>query len=147
MEQLHFVYALMHNGNVFYIGRTNNLATRLKAHIGSASKKEDRRTPVGSFIKSIIDNKEYPEMVSLFCLPKRDAIRIETVLIMGFCRCDYTLYNFQFNWKTFKRTNKYNKPKEAYLRLAEIQQHQIDWYNTFILDRNPIYPHWMDNIL
>jgi hypothetical protein len=83
-----FVYALSYNGNVFYIGKAQDLAVRYKSHLRGY-----RCLHVHYYIKQILSMGDVPIMKPVSYLPIKDATKKEIELINLFSMAGHELLN------------------------------------------------------
>jgi hypothetical protein len=86
-----FVYSLIYQGKVFYIGRCKDVLKRYRWHLhatGSANSAE--------YIRQILSNGEFPELNIIDWIPHQDAIAREAQIINDFSVAGHSLTNHVF---------------------------------------------------
>lgn len=96
-EQHRFVYSLVYNNQVFYIGQTTNLCHRYAWHMNSYSF-NGQITETARFIKNIRDMEEWPFMHIIDYLPKEAALQLEHQLIQCLTQAGHFLTNITGNY-------------------------------------------------
>lgn len=89
-----FVYSMLYNGHVFYIGRSKDVLKRYSMHLSTASK-----TGYGTqrFISNILENDGLPDMDIIDYLPVQEAKIMEANIIHSFTAAGQTLTNSSHN--------------------------------------------------
>lgn len=92
-DQMYFIYSLSFAGNVFYIGKTKDLANRYRWHIYNKCNSQ-----LSQHIQTLIANNNYPEMRICNYLKANDAAKRERDLIRLFSQLGQRLYNIYGLW-------------------------------------------------
>lgn len=92
-----FVYSLVDNGQVFYIGCTKDIHKRYRQHIMKSNK-----TLSGVYISAMIERGVFPEINILSYLPECEAHFEEAKIINTFSHAGQPLINSQY----FRRPHK-----------------------------------------
>jgi predicted GIY-YIG superfamily endonuclease len=88
VDNMEFVYSLSCEGNVFYIGRTKQLARRYKRHLAGYE-----CLPVHKHIKELIKQGKVIKMHMLEYLPRPQAIRKESDTMYLLTKAGHKLCN------------------------------------------------------
>ena len=86
-----FVYSLLYQGKVFYIGRCKDMLKRYRWHLhanGTAKSTE--------YIRWILSNGEFPDINVIDWIPKEEAYHREAQIILDFSAAGHVLTNHQF---------------------------------------------------
>lgn len=94
--EAYYIYSLLCDECVFYIGKTKDLLTRYNAHLNSF-KKSGKLTPVSSHIKLLIDAGKLIEIKIIACLPKEKAEQKEKEIITVLSRGGHKLFNGHYS--------------------------------------------------
>lgn len=87
-----FVYSLVDQGVVLYVGCTGNIVSRYKQHI-NASDRNMTVTKLRAYLDKLIDGCNYPDMNIIAYLPKTDAEILERTLTNQFSLAGQALLN------------------------------------------------------
>lgn len=127
-----FIYSLLYNGHVFYIGRCKNAAIRYQAHISSARHGATRNA---RFIQTILDKGDLPYMKIINYLPKKEAAELEKMLVTSITNGGQMLTNCSYvyndRWYSMWPKNMPSKPTrtEMLTIVRYLEDHQIHWKN------------------
>jgi hypothetical protein len=94
IDDMCFIYALSYNDNVFYIGRTKDMAARYLSHI-----RGHECLSVSSYIKSIIKNGDTPIMQLIEYIPASLGKNREAEVIKLFTKSGHKLLNDVHTYK------------------------------------------------
>jgi predicted GIY-YIG superfamily endonuclease len=78
---MYFVYSLICEGKVFYIGKTKNLADRYSSHLNSCN---NSRTRVAQYIGELLASSKIIDMNPMYYLSHKQAIEKEADIIYSF---------------------------------------------------------------
>ena len=98
MYKMTFIYSLSYNGQVFYVGATQNLYIRYNQHLRTGKS----TTKTSLFIKTILDAGHTPIINIIDRLPYCDAIIMEEKIIRAFVLSGQPITNRQFGWRIGK---------------------------------------------
>lgn len=90
MDGFKFIYSLVHEQTVFYIGCTDSLLKRYRMHLNSAKK---GTTATAKRIREILDSGAFPEIRVINRLPAEEAIKLEIILISSLTSAGQPLTN------------------------------------------------------
>lgn len=93
---MYYVYSLVVDGSVFYIGKSKELSARYAAHLNSYKKAHP--TPVSIYISKLLKLGKCPEMRIIAYLPEREAAQKEIDLISLFIRAGQDIVNGTHCW-------------------------------------------------
>lgn len=118
-EEYEFVYSLVYQGKVFYIGRCKDILKRYRWHLHASGVAESAK-----YIRWILSQGDFPDINIIDWIPKKDALHREAQIILDFSVAGHALTNYQF-----KRNPHYdikNRPanptKKDMFKLAKYKQ-------------------------
>jgi len=88
-EGYKYVYSLLNNGNVFYIGCTNNLIRRYKQHLADLQ----IDYPLKKHLLTLVNSGYYPDMNIIDYLPEKEALKLEFEIVMQFGKAGHHIFN------------------------------------------------------
>ncbi len=98
IKNMFFVYGYEHDGELIYIGKTNNLVSRFKEHLNSSG------YIFGDYLHHLIQNKECPFLIIFGYHNSEAADELERMLIKIHESCTHLL-NYQLREKQYKRSS------------------------------------------
>lgn|SRR5574341_1116310 len=116
---MYFVYSLSCEGYVFYIGMTNDLATRYKSHLCSKN-----NTRVSKHIQILNEANKIIHLTIIAHLPRSEAQKREQETIYLFSQAGHCILNDQhkyFRLLDHRTTTKATTKQEIINRLKRIQ--------------------------
>lgn len=118
-EKYEFVYSLIYQDRVFYVGRCKDLLKRYRWHLNAPGTAKSAQ-----YIRWIISQGHYPDINIIDWIPEKEAIKREAQIILDFSVAGHTLTNH-----IFTRTPHYDiknrpakpTPKDMY-KIAKYKQ-------------------------
>lgn len=115
-----FVYALTHEGNIFYVGKCKNVAVRYTSHLCNRTDRE-----LGTYVRSILTAGKFPILHIITFRPSREAESVEETLIKCMTTGGHKLLNSQHSRPPSKNPNNTTR-KDICTHIKEEQQMYMD---------------------
>lgn len=128
IEGYKFVYSLLDNGSVFYIGCAKDVLARYKQHINLYGGTDG--APMRLYLKEMIDDGRIPELEIIDYLPSKEALKLEAQAVSIFSRSGHKLINtVHVHWTFHRRVSMPSSPsKEDYLTAAKYKtEYFLHW--------------------
>jgi len=152
LDNMYFVYSLLIEEHVFYIGKCKNLAARYAAHISKAQRGgyEDHATT--AFIRKLLLAGKCPLIKGIEYLPSNEAVILERHLIQIFTQAGHKLTNsngvckFTADWHhhDFPHTLK-NVRKHARYHQGVKEYYALFWKNPELAEKHSFPTHPFKN--
>ncbi len=113
----YFIYTLSYNGNVFYVGKTNDICRRFSMHITSK-----KNFPLNIHIRSIISQGYLPILNIITYQPNPYAARLERLLIQSLSNGGQKLFNTQ-NYRGIRELPDHSDLKAIRKSIRDKQTH------------------------
>lgn len=84
IDNMYFIYSLLVDGQVFYIGKCKNLAARYSAHTSKALRKGHCDNAITARLREILAQGKCPIIKAIDYLPLKEALEREKELIQTF---------------------------------------------------------------
>lgn len=124
MDKMQFIYSLVDNGTVFYIGRTANVALRYKQHLNIKTKGH-----TNAYIAEMLKSNRLPEIIVIYYLPVHEAEIKEKELISLFSMAGHTIVNKQHHKFSKNAITDISNIKSAISSLKKAEKEFVQYCN------------------